>query len=254
MPIAPVPTNAVKSAARALQVLELFDNAKRPLLIVEVMESLGLPQSSASSLLQTMATMGYLAYDTKTRRFSPTARVALLGNWVGSDLFRDGRLVGTMKEIAEATSDSVVLATRHDTSVRYIHAITAKGEGRLRMTVGALLPLAATGTGFALLSTYRDDEVRKIVRKINAYERSPDNPIEINELIAKLAIIRKRGYAYEEGLYNPLGAVLARPLPFKDGGLPLAITVGGTATSMSARRAELIAIVRSKVSEYLMGR
>lgn len=74
----------VKSAARVLEVFEFFAGRKTPATVGEVCASLGYPQSSTSVLLKSLLTLGYLSYDSGTRRYAPSEKVARLGNWIGN--------------------------------------------------------------------------------------------------------------------------------------------------------------------------
>jgi DNA-binding IclR family transcriptional regulator len=74
--------NVVKSAARVLEVFEYFAGRKTPATVGEVCSALGYPQSSTSVLLKSLLTLGYLSYDSGTRRYAPSVKVASLGNWI----------------------------------------------------------------------------------------------------------------------------------------------------------------------------
>src|SRR5690606_23559085 len=56
----PAETPTVKSAARALRVLELFDELRRDARVAEISMRLGYPQSSTSVLLKCLEKAGYL--------------------------------------------------------------------------------------------------------------------------------------------------------------------------------------------------
>jgi DNA-binding IclR family transcriptional regulator len=77
-----VSRSIVKSAARALEVLEYFATRRSPATVGEICSALELPQSSTSVLLKTLLKLGYLDYIRDGRRYFPTAKVAALGNWV----------------------------------------------------------------------------------------------------------------------------------------------------------------------------
>jgi DNA-binding IclR family transcriptional regulator len=70
---------AVKSAARTLRVIEFFVEVRRRARANEIADRLGLPQSSASALLNSMVRLGYLDFDYATHTYEPTLRVAMLG-------------------------------------------------------------------------------------------------------------------------------------------------------------------------------
>lgn len=59
----------VKSAERALSILELFSSPDRALTFTEVAQALGYPRSSLHGLLRTLAARDWLRHDPATRRF-----------------------------------------------------------------------------------------------------------------------------------------------------------------------------------------
>ncbi|MFD2580355.1 helix-turn-helix domain-containing protein [Novosphingobium colocasiae] len=80
----------IKSGARVLDILELFDESTSSVTVMEVARALDLPQSSTSGLLDCLLQRGYLQREAPTRAFVPTARLALLGDWVQPARFRSG--------------------------------------------------------------------------------------------------------------------------------------------------------------------
>ncbi len=251
LPRAQLPPTVVKSAARALQMLEYFDDIRRSATVVEIAETLGYPQSSASALLRTLVTQGYLTYDARTRLYLPSLRVALLGNWISPGLVSDGALLRMMSEIGRRTGDSVMLVTRQGKFAQYIHVVQATSRARLHLTLGALLPLAASSSGYTLLSTYPDAEVRRILSRING-ESLPDVPtVQLPALLGILFEIRSLGYCFKTGITTPGGGTLAMPLPVEPGRSPLVVGIGGIAEVMRRRKDELIAILREEIATYL---
>ena len=93
------PDRVIKSVGRVFELLELFDEVRRPVSVTEVARALGIPQSSTSALLRSMVTLGYCEVDATARRYVPTARVTILGSWLEAPLFEDGALIRLLNEI-----------------------------------------------------------------------------------------------------------------------------------------------------------
>ena len=102
--------NVVKSAARVLHILEFFDEVKRTTSAAEVAEHYGWPHSSTSVLMRSLVKLGYLHYDASERSYFPSTRVALLGDWIQENLFKDGQLMDLMRSLNDETGETVVLA------------------------------------------------------------------------------------------------------------------------------------------------
>jgi len=241
---------AVKSAARVLQILEYFDDVKRPSTVMEVAETLGYPQSSTSALLRSLVALGYLLYDPYTRLYVPSSRVALLGSWVNSHCLAEGKILRMLKELNERTGDTVVLAARNGLQVQYIHVIQATSHARLHLTLGTVRSLAHSGAGYAILSTLSNSEVSRLVMRINA-ERGEDEPAtNIRELQDTLTEVRKAGYAFTTDLVTRGGGILARALPPTPDQPLLVVGIGGISEVMRERRDELVATFNEVYERY----
>jgi len=235
----PVAQKTVKSASRALEILEYFDDVQRPATVMEVASALGYPQSSASALLRSLVNMGYLNYDRYMRTFLTSNRVALLGAWVNSEFFAEGAIISLMKELNEKTGDTILLAARNGLYMQYIHVIQATSAARLHVTLGTIRPLAASGAGYALLSTLPDDEIRRILMRINADRDPGQEVIAYTDLMEELRQVRSRGYAFTTDKVTRGGGMLAAPIPTPGGKPPMIIGIGGISEVMRAREAEL---------------
>ena len=254
LPRAQLPADVVKSAARTMQILEFLDDVRRPVSLVEVAEALGYPQSSTSALLHTLTDLGYLQYSEYGRTYMPSNRVTLLGNWAHPELFGDGALLRMMADLNRLSGDSIVLAGRHGARLRYLHVVQATSPARLHLTLGTLLPLAGAGTGLALLSTYPEEDVWRIVAPLYT-PGSREAVLKLPELRKLLDEYRKTDAFYSEGLVNPGGATLAMALPDTVGtGQPMVVAIAGIAEVMRKRKPALLKILREAVQRYAAGR
>jgi len=226
----------VKSAARAFEILELFDDLQRPATAVELYRILGYPQSSCASLLQTLVSLGYLHYERATHSYVPTPKVSLLGGWSNTELYQDGRLRLAMQVLSEKTRDTIILATRTGLQVQYIHVIQAAvyDAERPHLTWGTFRPLARSGTGYAILSAYSDREIRPIVGRLN-HGLPQDLALDTASVLAIVKDVRTKGYAFYPNLVVPGSAVVAVPLPVKPGQPPLALAIGGHSSVLESR-------------------
>jgi DNA-binding IclR family transcriptional regulator len=208
-----LPPGVVKSAGRVLQILEFFDDVRREANVIEMCTVLGYPQSSTSALLRSLVLLGVLHYNRVTRLYSPSIRMALLGSWVNERLFGSGQLVRLTEAINRRTGHAVLVATRNGRFAKYIHVVQATKLARLHITLGTERPLAASGTGYAILSTYPDTEVRKIVHAINANASGRESYVSVTDLLQTLAKIRRRGYSYVPDLVTVGGGEAAVASP-----------------------------------------
>jgi DNA-binding IclR family transcriptional regulator len=240
----------VKSAARVLQILEFFDRIQRKATVMEIADALAFPQSSTSALLRCLVSLGYLIYDPHARLYSPSSRVALLGSWVNPHCFSEGQVLRLMRELNARTGDAVVLAVRNGLEVQYIHVIQATNMVRLHITLGAAHSLARSGAGYAILAGMSDAEVTRIVTRINAERAEGEGVVNIAELLAALAEVRRQGYAFTTDLVLKGAGLLAAALPAPPDQPALIVGLGGVSEVMRPRREELVAILKQVMARY----
>ncbi|WIW89489.1 helix-turn-helix domain-containing protein [Sphingobium sp. V4] len=218
----------IKSARRALSILEALSDFQRPVRVSELQGALGIPQSSMSKLLRCLADIGYLHYSPEDRTYFPTLRVSLLGSWLQDKSFGRGSLLARMEAFRDRWETSVLLGVQNDMHVLYILALPALRAPRPPLGSGALRPLCRAAVGKALLMLKTDQEIGLIVRRINAEQPDPRSRINLTELLADVGHSRERGFARSNGEVVPNTGVIAMPLAEIAGQPSIAIGAGAS--------------------------
>jgi DNA-binding IclR family transcriptional regulator len=236
-------TEAVKSAARVLEIFEHFAATRAPASVMEVAKALGYPQSSTSVLLKSLVGLGYMDYDAAARLYVPNLRLALLANWIERGAYRDEALIRRLERIRDLTGETVLLGLRNGIHAQYVVILEADRPIRFHIDMGTLRPLTRAAVGRVLLSGETDAELRRIVRRINA--EIPEHRMDEADFLGLMAEVRARGFAGTAGDLTPGAGVVAVALPDPPGGTPMAVGVGGPLERLDpARRAELLRILR----------
>lgn len=237
----------IKSADRVLEILELFTPLRQSVTVMEVARALNMPQSSTSELLGSLVRRGYLYRDRTMRAFRPSARIALLGAWVHPTLFRHGHLPSMMDELADATGEIVALCSMPGVRLKHIHVV---GEGAIpsELASGAERHLLHSPFGSTLISMTGNDELRRIVHRLNA--ESPEHQhVRFADLAAEIDQLRKRGYA--AGPVADGWSGIAVLLPQEMGEERLSIGIICRDAVLEQRGEELLRQLRGAVSRYL---
>jgi len=242
--------STVKSAARVMQILELFDDVRRPAAVMEIADALGYPQSSTSALLRSLVYLGYLEYDATSRTYFTSMRVALLGSWISPHFVAEGAIIRMMRELSQKTGDTIVLATRNGLFAQYVHVIQATSPARLHMTLGTVRPLAYSGAGYAMLSQLPISDATRIITRYNAELDGSQNPVSVREVLNILETTRKRGYAMTTGIQTAGGGIIAAPISQGPDKPLMAVGIGGIAEILQARETELSAILLDAIRRF----
>jgi DNA-binding IclR family transcriptional regulator len=245
--------SAVKSAARVMQILELFDDVKRPAAVMEIADALGYPQSSTSALLRSLVYLGYLVYDPNKRTYFTSMRVALLGSWISPHFVAEGAILRMMRELSEKTGDTIVLASRNGLFAQYVHVIQATSPARLHMTLGTVRPLAHSGAGYAILSQLPVADATRIITRYNSELEESKTPVVVREVLNILEMTRKRGYAMTAGIQTAGGGIIAAPISQEPGKPLMAVGIGGISEILKSRETELSTILLETIRRYSDG-
>lgn len=193
-------TASVKSAARSLDLLELFAQSRDDLTLNDVCKATGWPKSSTLGLLRTLRDRDYLAVGGRDHSYRLGPRVATLGAAFLQrvDLVREGLAV--VRDVSHRCDETVHLAALRGNEVQYL----AKEEGTSRMrmvsTVGSVLPAHGTGVGKMLLSALERERLEELFPVGQELERLTELTIvDRDALMRELWEIDRRGYARDRG-------------------------------------------------------
>ena len=234
----------VKSALRAIEVLELFGRVRRPQSMSDVAQALGYPVSSTTVLLKTLIGLGYLSFDRHTRHYFPTPKVALLGDWILQVLFGSGQILDAMRDVHAATGETTSINTANDIHIQYLQIIQSVHPLRFHVDEGTLRPLTQSAVGWLLMSRMSDDEIDNVVRRTNIATERVNDRIRVEEMLDRVRTIRTDGYASAENVPFLGGATLCVLLPVTIQGRPVALGIGGVLERVRQNRARYLAVLQ----------
>lgn len=243
--------SVIKTAGRVFEVLEYFREKRGPISVRAVSEHFGYPLSSTSVLMKSIATLGYLSYDQAIRAYFPTVRVAALGDWIYESMFNGRELLKLAEEIAEKTDETVVLAVQNDIFSQYVHVIPSRQAIQFYIPPGTRRVLIVSGTGWALLSQQTDDAIRKIYnRTVLRVGKTLRNNMSIEDVLAEVQKVRKKGYAFSHGTVTAGAGVIAMPLPEGASGARLTLGIAGLLDRLESRSGKLVKIMKTSIAQY----
>ena len=240
----------VKSAARVIQILELFDEERRALAVAEVAAHHEWPASSTSALMASLVAMGYLEYDPRRRVYRPSVRVALLGNWIHGNLLREGQLTRLLEHLNEATGETVVLAARNGLQSQYLRVLQGTNALRLHLHIGTVRPLFASGTGSMLLGAMDEADIRKLARRFNA-GAAAGRRVDADEVVAAVGRDRERGYAMSLDQVTMHSGLIAMLLPTAPGEQPLVLGISGLTVRLLEHEQRYVRLMRRAMKDLL---
>ena len=233
--------NIVKSAARVLEIFEMFDEVRRPANIQDVAEHLGYPHSSTGALLKSLATLGYLEFDPLTRAFFPSIRISMLGHWIENESLPVRTVQHLMSALMEATGCTVVTAIQSGVYAQYIKVLQGTSAIRYHVKPGIRRLLHECTLGRTLLAQMDDLSASKLIEQ--CLVQSEGEKGAVTQVMREIKKIRRQGYAFYSGLVVPDGTLLAVPLPLDLRGRPAAVGIAAPKGQIEARKDELIELI-----------
>ncbi|WP_158969954.1 IclR family transcriptional regulator [Chachezhania sediminis] len=240
-------TATVKSARRALLILELFGRERRQMSTTDIAMLLDLPISSTAALLKSLTSQGYLVFDRQSRIYGVSLRVGFLGGWMHRASEGFGRLDAAIDRLAEETGRAVILGVRNDFSIQYV-----KVESRglpFALPVGSRQRLVDTVMGRSLLAGDDDRAIERLVRRANAERPCDRDPVDLTAIRAEIATVRDTGTVFAGHAFHDGFAAAAAPIRIADTGQVAALGIVGPAEDMEPDRAHITALLWSVVRE-----
>ncbi|KAB1641688.1 IclR family transcriptional regulator [Gulosibacter chungangensis] len=196
----PAAPNLVKSAARALEVVELLAKSG-PMTFQEVLDALGLPRSSAHGLLGTLEATGWLEFSARDKTYSLGLKAWEVGQRYDGHRVLSDVAPPIMKALTKVTGETVQLAILDGAENVYVEISPSPNPMRLASSVGMRLPAHATGIGKALLATLDDAEVRERLSGVEMTPYTSHTLTTIDSIITEVNGGRSAGYFIEDEEY-----------------------------------------------------
>jgi IclR family KDG regulon transcriptional repressor len=239
-----VTARSIKSAERTLGLLELFSRRQCPLTVGDVTRGLSIPQPSASMLLANLAEVGYLDYDRRTRSYSPSIRVAMLGSWISHRFSAIGDLAERLNDLQARTGETAYIGIQNGASAQYVLSINSDAPDRMVVDSGQMRTLTCSAFGRVLLALKSDAEVTRWTRRCNAEASSERYKVQEGPFLDLIHQIRTDGYGQTQGETTPGLGALSVHIYSPMGQTPLAIGVGGPIPRMQAKHDTVLEALR----------
>src|ERR1700751_6164945 len=134
-----------KSARRVFDILELFRERQCPLRLKDVVDSLGMPTSSAAALLKTMSQMNYLSFESTSRAYLPTLRLLQLGSWVTSANYEGGPIQEAVPRPGPKFGETLPLGPSTEINVKIVDTLRARQPLQYYTHIGTRVLLVHSG-------------------------------------------------------------------------------------------------------------
>jgi DNA-binding IclR family transcriptional regulator len=245
----PIPQYPIESVDNALKVLLLL--AQRPTVrMTDVSRYLGVASSSAHRLLSMLQYRGFVRQDPVTRSYAAGPALDDLASGVLGCFDVRNRARPVLGWLQSELQETVHLGRLEHAEVHFIAAMESSRALRVGSRLGRIMPAHCTSTGKALLAALSDDEVMRLYPREELVQLTPRSIGTRTELLATLAVVRRRGWASsreesEEGVGSVAVAVPGGSVP------RLAVNASVPRSRMSAATMKTIRVSLTRAAEEI---
>jgi IclR family acetate operon transcriptional repressor len=221
----------IQSLGRALDVLDALAGA-HGLTLTEL----------ASELDQSAATMYRVLSTLEARQIvemepqSQTWHIGAMAFRLGSAFLRRSSVIErarpVMRELMEATGETSNLGIERGGDVMFVSQVETQESIRAFFPPGTTSPMHASGIGKALLSCYGDDQLARFLRGRTLEQFTTKTLISAEALRADLALIRSRGWSFDDEEKAPGMRCVAAPVYGMQGEVLAGISISGPTARM----------------------
>jgi IclR family acetate operon transcriptional repressor len=221
-------TGGVQSVERTFDLLELLAEAGGGLGLSRLADASGLPLPTIHRLMRTLVNRGYVRQE-QSRRYTLGPRLVRLGEVAGG-------LVGEwvrphLAALVERTGETANLAVLDGDLVVYLAQVPGRHAMRMFTEPGRRLLPHGTGVGKAVLAQLPESRVRALLARTGMPPRTEHTITDVDAMIEQLAVIRRQGYAVDDGEQEIGVRCVAVPIPELPS--PTSISVSGPAARIT---------------------
>jgi len=217
-------TNYVQSVVRALDIIELL-NDKKEQGVTQIGEALDLDKSTVHRLLNTLKYKGYVHQNPVNLRYSNSYKLFEMGTVEIDRLGLIRRANPYMESVASRTRETVNLALLDGSRAMYVEKIESSEIIKADIGVGRSYPAYVTSLGKVMLAFSSREKVIHLFEKEEFVRFTPNTVGSLDELLAELRIVRRRGYAVDDEEFIPGLACIAAPIRSGNGDAIAALSI-----------------------------
>lgn len=209
-PARPAASDGPNSAvSKALRIIEVLVEAKRPLALHEMAVETGMPKPSALRMLLQLEEIGTVKRDVTGKRYVIGDAFAGLAMRTVSHMTRTSTVRDLLAQLVETVGETCNLGVLDGRQVLYLERVESDQPLRMHLRAGSRVPLHATAVGKLILA-FLPDEKRDRLLDGPALPRLTENTLTRDALVAQLPEIRGRGFSInrEESAIGLIGVAV----------------------------------------------
>jgi len=220
---------------RALGMLEAVAHEPEGLSNAEISRKLEIPKSTASYILRTLVSKGYLNRDPESGKYRVGLKILSLSRGALSGIDVREVALPIMRHLVEKTNLTCHLAILDGPEAVYIEKVEPTGFIRMDTWVGRRMRVHATSVGKALTAHIAQEQLEKIIAEQPMERRTPKTITTLPRLLKELEKVRTQGYAVDDEENNLGARCLGAPIFNQQGMIEASLGLSGTINQVNAQ-------------------
>lgn len=208
-----------KSLEKGLKILSLFNRDTPVLTQSRIAKALGLNTTSTYRYINTLAELGYLDKDAKTKEIRPSLLCLVFCNNLMTATDRLRLIKDAVDRVHKENNISIDVALVVDDTLKRLYHREAQETLTYKLPDNSDNCLHNTALGKAYLSCLSEDQMQTKIDELTLTARTENTITTKKRLLAELREIKRCGYAMAEEEYLPgllaIGAPLTDPVSGK---------------------------------------
>ena len=225
---------------RAAQILDCFGFDHQELSVSEIGAKARLHRSTAHRILMALEYNDLIQQNTENGKYRLGIKLFRLGHQAVSHLNLREICRPFLTRIMDETKETVHLAVLDEDQVLYLDKVEGPHALRMPSRVGRRIPTYCTSLGKAMLSCLDDQEVKNIFRDQVLRPCTANTIKTLNQLLADLRMIRKRGYSIDNEEIEIGLRCVGAPIRDYTGAMVGAISVAAPSARLSGQKIHTI--------------
>jgi IclR family KDG regulon transcriptional repressor len=218
--------DGLSTVERAMTIMKTFSTERPELTLTEISASVGLNKSTVHRFMRTLMQGGFVSLNPANKRYRVGPALVSLGQLAIEHIEIRQVARRHINALQQKVGETVHLAILDDDEVVYIDIIESTAHFlRLNSRIGKRAPAYCTGIGKALLAFGDEASVDAFIAKTVLVQHTPRTLTDPDLLRADLAESRRRGYAIDQGEFNPIVRCMAAPVFDRTGRAAAAVSV-----------------------------
>lgn len=202
-------TPILKTVEKAMSVIDLVAEARRPLTATEVSEISGMPISTAFKFLSTAVSLGYLYYTESDKTYSLGVKFIHYAAIATETRSIIGTAYPLMRELADKCRETVHLGVPQGYYGVFFEKVSSPQVIGVQTRIGSSAPFHKGATQKAMMAWLSDEKFEDFCQN---FVLPKDGPAAVERARADRAEIRRTGYAISCGEVNENVAAVAAPI------------------------------------------